>query len=316
MNISALKREYKMSDSELALFADDLVTYMTRDTTEFADRGVDGTAITALQAKEDEFEAFPTDQEYLGLITIAVAEKEAAREALESAIRNISDRAMLKWGSKSGQYKRFDVKGLTNMRDRDMHFCARRVHRVGTEYLTALTPEGLTQAMLDDLDTKTEDYETKLNAIQDSEAVRDTKAEERVVLGNELYELVVKYCEIGKVIWKESSEAKYNDYVIYKTIDHGLSKPQNLTVEYVGGSPAVNHLGWDAVTDATSYDVYVSIRDIGAPSGDYNLLNNFTDVFADVPPVDNKRNYYKIKAKNDEDTSDYSEEAYVDVEVS
>ena len=84
----------------------------------------------------------------------------------------------------------------------------------------------------------------------------------------------------------------------------------------MAGSPPVNHLSWDAVTDATSYDVFVSIRDIGAASGDYNFMDNFTDVFADVPPVDNKRNYYKIKAKNAEDTSEYSDEVFVDVTAS
>ena len=62
-------------------------------------------------------------------------------------------------------------------------------------------------------------------------------------------------------------------------------------------------------------NVYVSIRDIGAPSNDYNLLNTFTDNFADVPPVEGKRNYYKIKAKNAENTSDYSDEVYVDVSI-
>ncbi len=36
MNIRPLQRDYNLSDSELALFADDLITFMTRGATEFA----------------------------------------------------------------------------------------------------------------------------------------------------------------------------------------------------------------------------------------------------------------------------------------
>lgn len=313
MPIKQLYRDYNFTDAELSQFASNLVSIMTRDSTEFAARGVDGADITALETKQDAFEDFPTDEEYKYAVSIAVENKNTVREQMLVSARNISDRAMLKWGAGSARYKRFGAAGITKLGDKNMLYAARRVHRIGTEYLTDLADEGLTQTMLDDLEASTDTFEDKMNALNDSIIERDTKTEERIILGNELYEFVAKYCEIGKVIWKEVSEAKYNDYVIYPTEHQGLSKPQNLAVEYVAGSPPVNHLSWDAVMNATSYDVFVSIRDIGAASGDYNLMDNFTDIFADLQPVNNKRNYYKIKAKNDEDTSDYSDEVFVDV---
>ena len=316
MNIRTILRDYHISDSQLALFADSLVTFMTRDSAEFAARGVDAAAITALGAKEDEFEAFPSDEDYKGLMIIATQAKDAAREVLEVAIRNVSDRALLKWGASSGQYRRFDVKNLSNRKDKDLHFVARNVGRIGEDYLSDLADEGLTQAMLDDLDAKTEDYEDKLRAVLDAIANRDEKTEGRVALGNQLYALVSKYCETGKVIWKETSEAKYNDYVIYPTVHSGLSKPQNVAASYDPLSPPNITLSWDAVSGATSYDVYYNIADTGAPAGEFQLLNNYAASPAYIPSIVAKRNYFKLKATDGEDTSNYSDEAYVDVPAS
>jgi hypothetical protein len=315
MNIKPLQREYNLTDSELALYASDLVTFMTRDATEFAARGVNAGAITALGDKEDEFEAFPTDSEYKGLVIIATEDKDADRLQLFVDIRNITDRALIKWGENSGRYKRFDVKDLTKFSDKDLLFAARRVVRIGTIYLVDLTPEGLTQLMLTNLTALAQSFEDNLNNLRDAIAVRDEKTEERIILGNELYALVSKYCEIGKVIWKDTSEAKYNDYVIYKTVQSGLSKPQNVVAAYDPLNPPDITLSWDAVTDATSYDVYYNIANTGSPSGNFSLLNNYTSSPAMIPAIIDKRNYFKIKAKNDTDTSVYSDEAFVDVPV-
>ncbi len=313
MNIKPLNRDYRLSDSELALFASNLVAFMTRDTSEFAARGVDAAAITALGNKGNEFEAFPTDAEYKALVTIAVENKDATRTQLHFDIRGITDRAMIKWGMDSGRYKRFDVKDLADMSDKDLLFASRRVVRIGTDYLADLTAEGLTQAMLDSLSALAQTFENNLNTLSDAIADRYEKTEERITLGNELYALVTKYCEIGKVIWKDTSEAKYNDYVIYQTTQSGLSKPQNLAAAFDPLNPSPVTLTWDLVAEATSYDVYTNVAATGAPAGSYYLLNNFPTSPALVPPIFDKRNYYKIKAKNDADTSAYSDEVWVDV---
>ena len=108
-------------------------------------------------------------------------------------------------------------------------------------------------------------------------------------------------------------ETKYNDYVIYPTEHPGLSKPQNLTADWDSGTPTVITLNWDAVTGATNYDIFYDIAETGAPSGDFELLNNFPAPPVLVPSVYNKRNYFKIKAKNETQTSPYSDEAFEDV---
>lgn len=315
MPLKPLKRDYRLTDAELCSFTFNLITSMTRDDTEFTARGITSVERTALETLATAFESFPNDEYYRADVTLAVQTKENLRELMEVKIRDIVQCAIIKWGEGSPQYKKFAVSKVNNGNDRTFLTIARQVVLVGTDYLTELTDVGLTQTMLDNLEDDADSFHSALISIYNAEEIRDNKTQERIQKGNEIYTLVKNYSMIGKIIWDDVDEAKYNDYVIYPKSTHQLSKPQNLTAEYVGGSPAVNHLGWDIVTDATSYDVFVSIRDIGAPSGNYNFLDNFTDNFADVPPVENKRNYYKLKAKNAESTSDYSDEAFVDVEI-
>jgi len=38
---------------------------------------------------------------------------------------------------------------------------------------------------------------------------------ERLAVGNELYDLIVELCDVGKRIWEHKNEAFYNDYVLY-----------------------------------------------------------------------------------------------------
>ncbi len=311
-----LRRNYSMSNSELMDMVGDFVGFMTRDAAEFLVRGVDAAAVTAFEALGNAFEVFPPDEVYAAQVTAEVDAKNAAREQSMIYARKISGFFEQEWGLNSWQYKQLGIAGLNSSSDSKFKAVCRNIVAMATENLTALSDVGMTQTDIDNLEDEVQVMEDKGHAAALKKALRDSKTEERIEKGNELYGYLSKYAAIGKLIWEDVNESKYNDYIIYKTEHQGLSKPQNVAVEYVAGTPPLNHLSWDAVTDATSYDVYVSIRDIGAPSGEYNLLNNFTDIFADIPPVDNKRNYYKLKAKNAEDTSDYSDEAYVDVSAS
>jgi hypothetical protein len=304
-----------MSDAELCLFASNILVYMNRDSVEFAARGVDAIAITAFETLGNAFEVFPTDEEYVGLITIEVTGKNNLRAALLADIQTISGFFEQKWGLDSGQYKRLGIKNIHSSPDANFLVRAREVARVAEEYLADLSGIGLTQAQIDSVDTDAQSFEDKLNAISEKKALRDTKARERVEKGNELYSYIKQYSTIGKLIWENVDEAKYNDYVIYKTPGGGLSKPQNLTIDYNIINPGMITLGWDLVENADYYDVFYSIAETGAPSGTFNFLNNYPEPPAVIIPITGSRNYYKIKAKNDEQSSPYSDEIFFDVPV-
>jgi len=226
---------------------------MTRDATEFLAYSVTADDIADFKALGDALEVFPTDDWYLGNVSIATEDKDAKADALRLAIRSISVRAENKWGPNSARYKQFRVTGMNKFNDRDLLVCARHVHYVGTQYLTDLASEGLTQTILDNFLALAEEFEQSMNAQIDAVAQRDIKTEERVVMGNELYSYVVKYCNIGKQIWENVNEAKYNDYVIYVGGGGGGTPEVPPPAPVLNYAP--NEFYWDEVSTATSYQL-------------------------------------------------------------
>ncbi len=250
------KRNYTMTDAKLTLFVSSLIDSMTRDAAEFAVRGVTASDITALQALSNAFEVFPSDEEYSGLVTIAIDEREAVRLDLLAGIRLISGFIEQKWGISSGQYKRLGIRDIERVPDENLLFRAREVVRIATEYLTVLTSIGLTQTMLDTLDDDAQLFETKMIAVNSARSVRDLKTIERIEKGNVVYSFVSKYCNIGKLIWEDTDEGKYEDYIIYKSSPVLPSKVQNLQYDISN-----TKLKWDLAADATNYELEVKKSD-------------------------------------------------------
>lgn len=311
--MEAIKREYNLTNADLAALVGNFIVYMNRDSTELATRGVTATDITDFETLGNAFEVFPPDVYYQAQVTAEVDAKNNARESSYDKIQLISGFFEQEWGINSWQYKQLGIKGLSKASDNNYLVLSRNVVTVAGEQLSNLTGIGLTQADIDGLNSELQTMEDKLHAIKEKQALRDSKTQERTQKGNELYEYLKKYSIIGKLVWENVDEAKYNDYIIYKTVHSGLSKPQNLQAIQDVTNPSLVNLSWEFVLDATEYDIYVNIEEIGSPSGTFNLLNTVSITGAQVPAVANKRNYFKIRAKNPEKTSDYSDEVFVDI---
>ncbi len=311
--MTPIKRDYNLSNAELMFIVGDFIVYMNRDFAEFAARGVDAAAITAFETLGNAFEIFPPDEYYSALVTAEVDAKNIARANSFDMVQSISGYFEQQWGLGSWQYKQLAIRKLSNSSDDKFKSICRNVVTVANEQLANLTAIGLTQGAIDALETEAQIMEDKGHEIKDKMAQRDLKTQERTEKGNELYYYVKQYSTIGKLIWENVDEAKYNDYIIYPKSNTGLSKPQNLTaaLDPVNISPIT--LSWDLVAGATSYDVYVDIAATGAPAGSFSLLNNYASSPALIPAIFDKRNYFKIKAKNDIDVSPYSDEVWVDV---
>ena len=264
--MKVVEREYNMSNADLAMLASNFVVFMNRDSANFAVRGVDAAAITAFEALGNAFEVFPPDEYYQAAISGEVDLKLIARLNATDMIQSISGYFEQQWGLADFHYKQLRIKGFHIMTDNNFLVTCRNVVSVATEYLASLTAIGLTQSDIDALEAEAQTFEDKLNSIAQKKAERDDKAQERSEKGNQLYYFVKQYSTIGKLIWENVDEAKYNDYLIYRTSHPGLSKPQNLAATFDPLNPSPVTLTWDLVANATSYDVYFNIAETGAPS--------------------------------------------------
>ena len=216
-------RNYKLADAVLKQKADEFLNLLDRDV-EFADRGYNAAAKTQFITARDDAATQPSDEkldaEKIGL----TAAKDAARSALEKTMRTIFNMAANRFGAQSAQYRSFGNAEISRLPDAELVRVSKIMMIAATKNLVEMTPEGLSQAMIDSLTQKSETFDTSIDDVAKGISDRDIATEKRIESLNALYALLTKYAGIGQDIFYEVNEAKYNDYVIYDTPD-GLPEP-------------------------------------------------------------------------------------------
>jgi hypothetical protein len=245
-----LKQKYNMSFPELILHANNVQTFMVRDTTEFANYGIDSAEIAQFRTDINELEDLPIDDEMVNAVSMAANDKNAKREEIETMLRAIEQRGKLAFGTSDRKYRDLRMMGMTKEKDAEFLTKSRRIKRFCDEYLTDMAAAGLTQTMIDDLETANQELEDALDLQANAIADRDEATEMRITKGNAVYEKLMRYCETGKTIWFGVSEAKYNDYLTYSMPPGVPGKIQNLAYEKTSGAAS-----WSQEPTATTYQL-------------------------------------------------------------
>lgn len=210
------QRKYQMEDADLIQRADELVNSMIRDAEDFLTRKVDRSRRDELVTARNTFSDFPTDEELLGELNKASEDKDGLRDKLESAIRTIRGMADTQFGGK-GFYKSFGFDDLSRKTDNGLIRMARRVVRIATRFKDELGNQGLKDTHLTGLTELAAKFDDGVDAVEQAVEERDINTQQRVLLGNALYDKMIEFADIGKSLYEDTDEAKYNDYVITDT---------------------------------------------------------------------------------------------------
>lgn len=248
-------RRYRMSDARLVQLTDSVRQSAQRDATELIAYGVTAATITALEAARDAFADNPTDEELSGDLVISTQAKNAEKLELQRQVRQISDRARIKFGEADGRFRKFGVDLLTRQGDDELIRTAKRVVRVATSLLPELTSEGLTAAMITALGTSADTFDNLVDTQDDAFKNRDIAVDERISLGNALYDLLVNLAAKGKLCWEDVNEAKYNDYI--------LTSGSSSTTQVTEGTVAAQAVVSTSVTGVSAATV-LTLRNTGA----------------------------------------------------
>jgi hypothetical protein len=206
-------RLYTIADADLKQLADDLQNTIARDAADFATRNVAAPQLTTFDALITTFDDTTTDVELKGMITDAVEKKKALVTNLHGGIRTIRSMAEQAYGGK-GKYKVFGFDDLTEQSDNDLYRTAKRVVRVGTSLQADLALQGLQASQLTDIATQATNLDVAIDAVHDAEEKRDMQTQDRIRKGNALYKEMSRLASIGKSLYQDKDEAKYNDYVL------------------------------------------------------------------------------------------------------
>jgi hypothetical protein len=211
-------RIYRMKDADLKQKSDHIADNVTRDIDDFVTRNVTAGTITTLRQMIATFDAAPTDEELETDINDATDAKGALAERLRVAIRKIRNMAEIQYNGR-GQYNSFGFDDTANMSDNELYRLAKRVIRTSTRLADDLAIQGFTPAQLIALTNLAADFDASIDVQQNKIEDRTLAAQERITLGNILHAELVRLCGIGKSLYEDSDEAKYNDYVIDEGVD-------------------------------------------------------------------------------------------------
>ena len=286
-----------MSDSELCLFTTNLCIFLTRDLADLQDFGITSQKIATLQALGDAFEVFPNDDYYLGAVMEATEIKQMKAEELKEAYRKMVLRVTMIWGEDQSMLRRVGASEYYAAPDDKLITLSNNAHLFLTEHLTQLAPVGLTQELLDAFQTLIQEFDVLISTQKKAVDLRDKKARERGNKGNELYQLVSMYCEIGKKIYARTDISRYNDYVIYGHAAGPLKPPV-----MIGYRPGDFVISWGAVENATSYELEYS------PDGSAWTVayTGGDDAVQYIPAVEGWA-YFRCRARNSNGYGEFSE---------
>lgn len=219
MPLEESNSNFNFSYDRLIEICEEKISHMRRDSDEFSVYGIDAAKVDALEEMKDKFADLPTDEELEGEQLEKAETKDSTRKTLEDYLREqIYSRARGLYGDKSAKYRRFGrSKDLGNMSDGQLQSAARKAIRTATELKSELADRGLTDAIIEGLETAYDAFDAAEAAHDKAISDRDIATEARANDANALYKVLVNYCDTGKAIWQSTSEAKYNDYIIYNT---------------------------------------------------------------------------------------------------
>ena len=248
MKSEELKPVFTLTYADLMQLGDKTERLIKRDLADLTLYGVDNDTAISIANQTKMFKEHPSDAELLGLVSEATKDKDEKRTVIHIQMSAIMIRVKNKFGIGSATYKRFSTSELSNLSDEEMVHTARRVVRLATEYLPALSEKGLTQAMIDTLSNDIVTFDNSIDAKASAVEIRDRSTQDRVSIANNLYTAISEIFDYGKEHYYTRDEAKYNDYLIYEYSTDSNSTKRSAKLD------ATNNSNFDTTND-TEYTV-------------------------------------------------------------
>ena len=284
-----VQRLFNLTFSDLISFAKSFVVVLARDLTDLSIFGLTAANVTALSGLISDFEEMRTDIEYEGDVMVKTEAKDVIAEQVREQIRFMSVRAESCFGSNSVNYDLFRFNDINQLSDPDLLTALQRITRTSNQYIAQLGAYGVTTALITELEELATAFSASMVAQEQSMDARRIATNERTVAANEIYTLVSSYSNYGKKFYVKTNPAKYNDYIIYtSTSPGGLTAPANFAFD-----PIIYDLTWDAVENATSYEIQSSID--GTNFAEYWTGPGTDCTLEAIPSV---LTYYRVRARN------------------
>lgn len=217
MPIKEKTRKFNFSYGELYQQALEKSIFFRRDASLLALRGVTSNDLDVFDDLITAFKETKEDIIFTGLISDATQAKDEKRKQLEILGRDLLGIAETVYKGKSGIYASFGFTNLGRLNDAEILIAAETLYSKVQEYSAALTPRGLTPAMITELRTVMNELEPLVKYLVAAKSDRDLNTSNRYTISNNLYTTMIDLCLIAANYFQDRDASKYSDYVIYGT---------------------------------------------------------------------------------------------------
>jgi hypothetical protein len=215
MPIKEKTRKFNFSYGELLQQSLEKSTFFRRDASTLALRGITSNDLDVFDDLITAFKETKEDIIFTGLISDATQSRDEKRKQLEILGRDLLGIAETVFKSKSGIYASFGFTNLSKMNDGEILLAAETLYSKVQEYTAALTPRGLTPAMITELRTVLDEFEPLVKYLVAAKSDRDLNTSNRYTISNNLYSTMIELCLIAANYFQDRDAGKYSDYVIY-----------------------------------------------------------------------------------------------------
>lgn len=215
MTLKTTTRKFALSYGELLQQVFEKSTFLRRDESMLAQRGITSADLDAFDAMIGAFRALKEDSIYIGLISDAIQQRDDKRKQVTLMCRDIIGIAETVYGKKSGIYKSFGTSFSESLSDGKFLIAVETLYSKANEYSEALNPRGLTTEMLAEFKTRIEELEPLMKYAASIKSERDINTRNRHTIANQLYAEMTKLCLIACNYFKDRDSSRFADYVIY-----------------------------------------------------------------------------------------------------
>ena len=226
---------FRLSSEQMMTKAREVSSAMARDADILEQYGVTAARMQDFAAAIAAADALADDVISRWYVSEAVAARDKKQEQIRARLEEMVLRVRLCYGAQTPFIGIMDCHNLAQKNASELLESCQNALAVLSENFAALSVFGLTQPMLDALAAARAELIVLADAVTDAQRERMEMTLRRADALNEIYETMVGFCTIGKLLWADVNPAKYEDYVIYHTKPKSApAMPENNTKSDAG----------------------------------------------------------------------------------
>ena len=223
------KFNYNLSYAELAITSKNKANAALRDINEFNKVGINEQFITDFRIDITEMDSMNIDEDMLGRQALVTKLKNERSKQLIRQIRITMSTVENVYPKHSVEYQRILPESLSSYSNSKLYRLANSVIRILEEIQPDLEPYGFTNENIAILSALNEEFSQLLEDKTEAVYNRDIQTQVRQEIADKVYRKLSRLCSAGQALWFGIDEARYNDFIIYKSKSEEKEEEVELT---------------------------------------------------------------------------------------